>query len=133
GAMSESLASMIAAARSVANEVPPDAAREALDDGAVKLVVDVRELEEFREAMSRMPSTSPADSSRFVRIPRRPLPTRRSVPSARRVCSFTAPRARGAFAVRGADADRHGLRERRRAGGRAECVGRGRAAREAPV
>ena len=47
--MSESLASMIAAARSVANEVPPDAAREALDEGAVKLVVDVRELEEFRE------------------------------------------------------------------------------------
>ena len=47
--MSESLASMIAAARSVANEVPPDAAREALDSGAVKLVVDVREPEEFRE------------------------------------------------------------------------------------
>ena len=47
--MSESLASMIAAARSVANEVPPDAATEALDDGAVKLVVDIRELEEFRE------------------------------------------------------------------------------------
>jgi len=48
--MSESLASMIAAARSVANEVPPDAAREALDSGAVKLVLDVREPEEFREA-----------------------------------------------------------------------------------
>ena len=47
--MSESLASMIAAARSVANEVPPDAAREALDSGAVKLVLDVREPEEFRE------------------------------------------------------------------------------------
>ena len=47
--MPESLASMIAAARSVANEVPPDAAREALDGGAVKLVVDVREPEEFRE------------------------------------------------------------------------------------
>ena len=47
--MSESLASMIAAARSVANEVLPDAAREALDSGAVKLVVDVREPEEFRE------------------------------------------------------------------------------------
>ena len=47
--MSESLASMIAAARSVANEVPPDAAREALDSGAVKFVVDVREPEEFRE------------------------------------------------------------------------------------
>ncbi len=47
--MSESLASMIAAARSVANEVPPDAAREALDDAAVKFVVDVREPEEFRE------------------------------------------------------------------------------------
>jgi len=48
--MSESLASMIAAARSVASEVPPDAAREALDSGAVKLVLDVREPEEFREA-----------------------------------------------------------------------------------
>jgi rhodanese-related sulfurtransferase len=47
--MSESLASMIAAARSVANEVPPEAAREALNSGAVKLVVDVREPEEFRD------------------------------------------------------------------------------------
>jgi rhodanese-related sulfurtransferase len=47
--MSESLASMIAAARSVANEVPPDAAREALAGGAVNLIVDVREPEEFRE------------------------------------------------------------------------------------
>jgi rhodanese-related sulfurtransferase len=47
--MSESLASMIAAARSVAQEVAPEAAREALDSGTVSLVVDVREPQEFLE------------------------------------------------------------------------------------
>jgi rhodanese-related sulfurtransferase len=46
--MTETLVSMIGAARDGATEVPPSAAREALDSGAVRLVVDVREPGEFR-------------------------------------------------------------------------------------
>ena len=48
--MAETLMSMIAAARSGAREIPPAEAGEALDRGAVHLVVDVREPQEFRDA-----------------------------------------------------------------------------------
>ena len=51
--MAETLMSMIAAARSGAREVPPAEAGEALDRGAVHLVVDVREPQEFRDAHVR--------------------------------------------------------------------------------
>ena len=47
--MTETLASMIATARGTAREVPPAEARDALDRGAVHLVVDVREPQEFRD------------------------------------------------------------------------------------
>jgi rhodanese-related sulfurtransferase len=47
--MAETLASMIAAARSEVPEVAPAEAREALDSGAVRLVLDVREPHEFSE------------------------------------------------------------------------------------
>lgn len=47
--MTETLASMIAAARDGATEVPPADAREALDSGALRLVIDVREPQEFRD------------------------------------------------------------------------------------
>jgi rhodanese-related sulfurtransferase len=47
--MTQTLASMIAAARSAVPEVSPAQAGEALDDGAIGLVVDVREPQEFRD------------------------------------------------------------------------------------
>jgi rhodanese-related sulfurtransferase len=49
-AMPLTLASMIAAARGGAHEVAPDDARAALDAGAMHLVIDVREPQEFRDA-----------------------------------------------------------------------------------
>jgi rhodanese-related sulfurtransferase len=49
GAMTETLASMIAAARRVAREVAPAQACEALKSGAMHVIVDVREPQEFRE------------------------------------------------------------------------------------
>ena len=47
--MTQTLATMIEAARSVGREVPPAEAREALNRGAVHLIVDVREPQEFRD------------------------------------------------------------------------------------
>ena len=47
--MTETLASMIAAARSQVPEVAPTDAREAIDSGGVHLVLDVREPGEFGE------------------------------------------------------------------------------------
>jgi rhodanese-related sulfurtransferase len=47
--MTETLSSMIQAARGAATEVPPTEASEAVDSGEVHLVVDVREPQEFRE------------------------------------------------------------------------------------
>lgn len=47
--MTETLSTMIAAARSEAREIQPSEAREALDSGALQLIVDVRESHEFRE------------------------------------------------------------------------------------
>jgi rhodanese-related sulfurtransferase len=47
--MTQTLASMIAAARAEAREVPPAEACEALNRGAVRLILDVREPGEFRE------------------------------------------------------------------------------------
>jgi rhodanese-related sulfurtransferase len=46
--MTETLMSMIAAARSTATEVPPAEAADALNRGEVRLVIDVREPGEFR-------------------------------------------------------------------------------------
>ena len=48
--MAETLMSLIQAAKSGATEVPPAEAREALDNGEVHLVVDVREPQEFDQA-----------------------------------------------------------------------------------
>jgi rhodanese-related sulfurtransferase len=47
--MTETLSSMIEAARGAATEVPPAEAAEAIDGGEVHLVVDVREPQEFRD------------------------------------------------------------------------------------
>jgi rhodanese-related sulfurtransferase len=47
--MTETLSSMIEAARGTATEIPPAEAAEAIDDGEVHLVVDVREPQEFRD------------------------------------------------------------------------------------
>jgi rhodanese-related sulfurtransferase len=47
--MTQTLASMIAAARSAVREVSPAQASEALDGGEIGLVVDVREPQEFRD------------------------------------------------------------------------------------
>jgi rhodanese-related sulfurtransferase len=49
GDMTDTLASMIAAARDAVREVPPAEACEALNRGTVHLVVDVREPQEFRD------------------------------------------------------------------------------------
>jgi rhodanese-related sulfurtransferase len=47
--MTETLQSLIQAAKSGATEVPPSEANEALNGGAVSLVIDVREPHEFQE------------------------------------------------------------------------------------